>query len=165
MANEEDTRKTQAELEAHVWRLAEKIRFALYTARDGEEIVQWPLMAHADREAHAIRFLVDNTGARYAGLERQPSVTLGFADHPKYVVISGEASISNDCARIGELWSAFAKAWWDSPDDPAIRLLTVVPRRAEYWDSGNSLVASAIMLTAAVTGIKPAVGEHAKVAL
>ncbi|MBZ9935148.1 pyridoxamine 5'-phosphate oxidase family protein [Mesorhizobium sp. BR1-1-16] len=165
MANEEDTGKTQAELESHVWKLAEKIQFALYTARDGNTIAQWPLTANVDREANAIYFLVDDNGTRYDHLTQSPDVSLGFADHPKYVVVHGAAAISNDRAKIKELWSPFAKAWWDSADDPAIRLLTVIPSRAEYWDSGNSLVASAVMLTAAVTGTKPAVGEHAKVAL
>ncbi|HWJ71690.1 MAG TPA: pyridoxamine 5'-phosphate oxidase family protein [Kaistia sp.] len=165
MANEEDTGKTQAELESHVWKLAEKIQFALYTARDGNTIAQWPLTANVDREANAIYFLVDNSGTQYDHLARSADVSLGFADHPKYVVVQGNAAIANDRAKIKELWSPFAKAWWDSADDPAIRLLTVIPSRAEYWDSGNSLVASAVMLTAAVTGAKPAVGEHAKVAL
>jgi len=165
MANEEDTGKTEAELEAHVWKLAEKIQFTLYTARDGEKIVQWPLSANVDREAGVIEFLVDEPGDRYAHLGRHAEVTLGFADHPRYAVIAGQGSISNDRARIKELWSPFAKAWWDSAEDPRIRLLTVVPDRAEYWDSGNSLIASVVMLTAAVTGAKPAVGEHAEVAL
>lgn len=165
MANEEDTGKTQAELESHVWKLAEKIQFTLYTARDGDGIVQWPLTANVDRDANAIYFLVDNKGNQYAHLDKTPEVTLGFADHPKYVVVQGEAAISNDRAKIKELFSPFAKAWWDSADDPAIRLLTVIPWRAEYWDSGSSLIASAVMLTAAVTGAKPAVGEHAKVAM
>ena len=165
MAHEENHGKTPAELEAHVWKLAGKIQFALFTSFDGETIAQWPLTAHVDADARLISFLVEDDGVRYQSLGAHPSVTLGFADHPKYVVIRGDAVLSNDRERIRELWSPFAKAWWDSAEDPSIRLLTVHPERAEYWDSGHSLVASAIMLTAAVTGAKPAVGEHAKVAM
>ncbi len=165
MANEENTGKTDAELDAHVWSLAEKIRFTLYTAWDGDGIVQWPLTAHVDEEARTISFLVGENGAQYDHLQRHPAVTLGFADHPKYTVIHGDAALSNDRAKIRELFSVFAKAWWDSAEDPQIRLVTVTPNRAEYWDSGNSLAASVVMLAAAVTGTKPAVGEHAKVAM
>ena len=164
MAREEDTGKTPTELETQAWDLAEKIQFALFTTVDNGQIQQWPLTANVDREAGALYFLVDN-GGQYDHLGKNPKVSLGFADHPKYVVISGDALISNDRAKIKELWSPFAKAWWDSADDPRIRLLTVMPGRAEFWDSGNSLVAAAVMLTAAVTGSKPKVGEHATVQL
>lgn len=164
MAHEEDVSKSPAELEEHVWKLARKIQFALFTRRDGEKIAQWPLTAHVDADSGAIFFLVEDDGVRYRDVGASP-VTLGFADHPKYAVIRGDASLSNDRAKIRELWSPFAKAWWDSPDDPAIRLLTVQPTDAEYWDSGSSLVASVKMLAAAATGAKPAVGEHAKVSM
>jgi general stress protein 26 len=165
MAHEENTGKTPAELEAHVWKLARKIQFALFTSWDGSHMAQWPLTAHVDMDANAIQFLVEDDGVRYAHLQKYPAVSLGFADNPKYVVIAGEAEISNDREKIRELWSPFAKAWWDSPEDPKIRLLTVRPEQAEYWDSGSSLVASVLMLTAAATGAKPAVGEHARVAM
>lgn len=165
MAKEEDTGKTPAELEAHVWKLARKIQFALFTSWDGKRIVQWPLTANVDADARRIEFLIEDDGKRYRHLGRASTVTLGFADHPKYVVIRGEASLSNDRERIRELWSPFAKAWWDSPEDPLIRVLTVEPTEAEYWDSGSSIVSSVLMLTAAATGAKPAIGEHAKVGM
>ena len=165
MANEEDTGKTAAESEDHVWALADKIRFALYTAWDGDGIVQWPLTAHVSKDAGTISFLVGDSGAQYQHLAQHPGVTLGFADHPKYTVIHGKAELSNDRSRIRALFSVFAKAWWDSAEDPSIRLITFTPDRAEYWDSGSSMLATVVMLTAAVTGSKPAVGEHAKVAM
>ena len=37
---------------------------------------------------------------------------------------------------------------------------TVTPDTAEIWDAPNKLVAGAIMLTAALTGAKPPVGDH-----
>lgn len=165
MANEEDTGKTPQELEDHAWKLAKSIQFALFTSWNGSEIVQWPLTANVSQDMRMIEFLVEDNGTRYDHLGQFPSVTLGFADNPKYVVIAGDAVLSNNRERIRELFSPFAKAWWDSAEDASIRLLTVMPNKAEYWDSGNSLVASVIMLTAAVTGAKPAVGEHAEVPL
>src|SRR5438105_15920457 len=32
-------------------------------------------------------------------------------------------------------WSAPAKVWWKSPDNPDIRLIKVTPVVAEYWDA------------------------------
>ena len=164
MAHEEN-HKSPEEYEDRAWELIDKIQFALFTTWDGDKQAQWPLTANADRDAGRIYFLVGGAGDKYTHLEQFPAVTLGFADPggPKYVVVNGTAEISNDRDKIKELWSPFAKAWWDSADDPDIRLLTVAPREAEIWDSPNKLIATAVMLTAAATGSKPAVGDHGQV--
>lgn len=177
MANEEH-RLSPAELNDKAWHLAEKIRIALLTSWDGEQQRIRPLSAHVDRDADVIQFLIgahggttlaEATGAPALTLVEQvkkfPTVTLAFADHGShdYVTITGQAVVSNDRAQIKELWTPFAKAWWDSADDPEIRLLTVTPENAEIWEGPNQLVATAIMLTAAVTGAKPAIGDHGAV--
>jgi general stress protein 26 len=166
MAHEEN-RKTPDEYVDRAWELAKKIQFALYTTWDGAKQAQWPLTATADRDEGAFYFLVSNRDGKYDNLDAFPAVTLGFADPggPKYVVINGEAELTDDRAKIKELWSPFAKAWWDSADDPDIKLLTVTPEHAEIWDSPNKLVATAVMLTAAATGKKPPVGDHGDVRL
>jgi general stress protein 26 len=100
-------------------------------------------------------------------VERFPVVTMAFANtgSNKYVSVTGHATVSEDRAKIKELWSPMAKAWWDSADDPAIRLITVKPDDAELWDSPNRFVATVAMLTAAVTGSTPAVGDNKKVTM
>jgi general stress protein 26 len=166
MAHEEN-HKSQEDYEDRAWELIKKIQFALFTTWDGDKQAQWPLTAMPDRDEGRIYFLVGAQGDKYRHLEEFPAITLGFADPggPKYVVVNGYAEIGNDRDKIRELWSPFAKAWWDSADDPDIRLLTVAPREAEIWDSPNKLVATAVMLTAAATGAKPAVGDHGQVRL
>lgn len=179
MANEEQ-HLTPAELADRAWHLADKIKIALFTTWDGEEQRIRPLTATVNREAHRIDFLVSARGgttlARATGapaltlveqVERFPTVTLAFADKgaSDYVTIVGEAAVSNYRARIKQLWTPFAKAWWDSADDPDIRLVTVTPQSAEVWEGPNKLVAYAVMLAAAATGAKPAVGDHGAVRL
>lgn len=179
MANEE-AHLTPAEIADKAWHLAEKIRFPLFTSWDGERQRLRPLTAHVDRDAHAIHFLVGKDGgttlAAATGappltlvqqIEKFPTVSLGFVDQggSDYLAVSGQAVVSNDREKIRELWTPFAKAWWDSADDPDIRLITVTPENAELWDGPSKLIAGAIMLTAAVTGAKPAVGDHGAVRL
>ena len=65
--------------------------------------------------------------------------------------------------RIRELWGIPAKAWWKSPDDPNIRLLRVTPVDAQYWDAPGATVAYVKMVTAALTGSRPSMGENRKV--
>ena len=179
MADEEKN-LTPGELADRAWHLAEKIRIALFTTWDGEQQRIRPLSATVDRAEHAIYFLIgrdggttlaDATGAPALTLAEQiekfPTVSLAFADNGgmDYVTITGEGTVSNDRAKIAELWSPFAKAWWDGPEDPEIRLVTVVPHNAEVWEGPSKLVAYAVMLAAAATGTKPAIGDHGAVAL
>jgi general stress protein 26 len=165
MSHEENTGKTPAELVARAWSLAESIRTAILVTRDGQKQKARPMSATVKADDHAIYFLTAATADTVKQIAESPVVTLVFADTGgnKYVTFTGNATVSNDRATIKALWTPFAKAWWESADDPAIRVITFNPSEAELWDSPGKLIASAIMLTAAVTGAKPAVGDHAKV--
>ncbi|MBN9053997.1 MAG: pyridoxamine 5'-phosphate oxidase family protein [Rhizobiales bacterium] len=179
MANEEH-RLSPDELTDKAWHLAEKIRIALLTSWDGEQQRIRPLSANVDRDADVIQFLIgahggttlaEATGAPALTLVEQvkkfPTVTLAFADQSShdYVTITGQAAVSNDRARIKELWGTPAKAWWDSPDDPSIRILKVTPSFAEYWDSPGTIISYVKMAAAAVSNAKPDMGDNAKVKL
>jgi general stress protein 26 len=61
------------------------------------------------------------------------------------------------------LWSTPAKAWWDSAEDPSIRVLKVMPSSAEYWDSPGTVISYIKMAAAAVSNTRPDMGENAKV--
>jgi general stress protein 26 len=100
-------------------------------------------------------------------IEEFPRVTLAFADTggQKYVVVTGLAVVSNDRAKIKDLWSPFAKAWFESENDPNIRVLEFSPDEAELWDSPGTLITTVKMLSAAATGTRPDVGENRKVTL
>jgi general stress protein 26 len=77
-----------------------------------------------------------------------------------YLFIAADAQISNDRSKIKELWTPFAKAFWDSEDDPDIRLIVVSPNHAEFWDGPGRVAATAKMLFASVTGNKPDIGDN-----
>lgn len=60
-----------------------------------------------------------------------------FADGKHFVSLTGTASISNDRARIRQLYDKHWDAWFSGPDDPAIRLVHVKVKRGEYWDTSG----------------------------
>ena len=166
MAREQEhTDKSPAEIEDRVWELAEKIGFCMFVTWDGERQQARPLSSRLRRDEHAIYFLVSAEGHKNEQIDDYPVVNLSYADTKgmNFVSISGRASLSNDRARIEELWSDFDKAWWDDAGDPDIRLITVVPERAELWDSPGRLVAFTALLTAAVTGAQPDMADNATV--
>lgn len=149
------------------WNMMEKIQTCMLITWDGERQRARPMAATVKPAEHAIYFLTDARREKDDQIARFPIVTLAFADTggQKYVSVTGHATVSSDRARIKELWSPFAKAWWDSPEDPNIRVLTVSPDDAELWDSPGTLIATVKMLTAAATGSRPDMGENRKVAM
>src|SRR5687768_14113136 len=127
---------------ARVWDLMEKISFCMLATWNGTELRSRPMDARVRRTENAIYFLTDARHLKDDEIARYPQVNLAFADTGgvKYVSLSGTAAITNDRAKIKELWEPTAKAWWDTPDNPNIRLATVTPADAEYWDSPGKIV-------------------------
>ena len=120
-----------------VWNLMKKIGFAMLVTLDGNKLRARPMAACLARDENAIHFLTDARRHKDEEIARDPQVNLSFANpsDQKYVSITGTARISNDRAKIKQLFSTPAKAWWDSADDPNIRVLTITPDDAEFWDS------------------------------
>ena len=149
------------------WALMEKIRFCILSTLDGKEIRSRPMAAHLEPIENAIYFLTDVRSEKDDDIEKWSNVGLAFADSKgqKYVSVTAEAVVSNDRERIAELWSTPAKAWWDSAEDPSIRVLKVTPKYAEYWDSPGTVVSYIKMFAAAVSDTKPDMGDNAKVDL
>ena len=149
------------------WELMKKIGFAMLVTRDGDKLRARPMSAYLERDNNAIYFLTDARRHKDDEIARNPNVNLSFADagSQKYVSVSGTAAVSNDRAKIKQLFSTPAKAWWDSADDPNIRVLKISPEDAEFWDSPGTVISYVKMAAAAVTGTRPNIGENRKVAI
>jgi general stress protein 26 len=149
------------------WELMKKIGFAMLVTHDGEKLRARPMSAYVDRAAGAVYFLSDARRHKDDEIKQNPNVNLSFADasDQKYVSVSGTAEVSNDRAKIKELFTTTAKAWWDSAEDPNIRVLKFSPDEAEYWDSPGTVISYVKMATAAMMGSRPDIGTNRKVAI
>jgi general stress protein 26 len=150
-----------------VWELMNKIGFAMLVTSDGDKLRARPMSAYLKREENAIYFLTDARHHKDEEIACDPSVNLSFADagSQKYVSLTGTAVVDNDRAKIKELFSTPARAWWNSADDPNIRVLKITPEDAEYWDSPGTVISYAKMAAAAMTGARPEIGDTSKVAM
>ena len=150
-----------------VWELMERFSICMMSTWNGEEQRVRPMAVNLKRERNEICFLTDAQWHAEDEIKRYPQLALAFADNgdQKYVAVSGRGAISNDRARIKELFSVAAKAWWDSADDPNLRLLTVTPVGAEYWDGRGKVASYVSMAIAAATGGHPNVGKNEKVSM
>ncbi|WP_332691550.1 pyridoxamine 5'-phosphate oxidase family protein [Bosea sp. (in: a-proteobacteria)] len=160
------TRQTDQD---HVWELIEEIGLCMFVSHDGagDQLRARPMSAHARRDEDAIYFLTDRRSHKDDEVEINENVCLTFADNGayKYVSVTGTANVLVDRAKIDELWSTAARAFWESKDDPNIRVLRVRPAMAEFWDSPGKIVTSVKMVAAAVTGSRPDLGANRKVIL
>lgn len=152
-----------------VWTLAKDIGMCMLITHDAaaNRHRARPMHAYVEPDEHAIYFLTDADSAKAHQAEKDATVTIAFADTGKnnYATISGAISVSNDRDKIRELFNPFAKAWWDSAEDPSIRVLKLAPDEAEYWESPNGVVSTIKMLAAAATNHRPDLGENAKLRL
>lgn len=149
----------------HVWNMMDKHHICMLATHDGAVIRSRPMAAHVEPGENAVYFLTDERRHKDDEIIANPNVCLAFADHDAedYVSLTGRAEVSNDRAKIKELWSVGAKAWWKSVDDPNIRVLKVTPIDAEYWDGAGSMISTLKMAAAAMTGETPDLGENKKV--
>jgi general stress protein 26 len=166
-AREWNMTNDNARNEEHAWELMKKIGFAMLVTRDGDKLRARPMSAHLERDSNTIYFLTDARHHKDEEIARNPDVNLSFADASaqKYVSLTGTATVSNDRAKIKELFSTAAKAWWQSAEDPNIRVLKVTPDDAEYWDSPGTVISYVKMAAAAVSGTRPDIGENRKVSM
>lgn len=150
-----------------VWELMKKIGFAMLVTHDGDKMRARPMSAYLERDSNEVFFLTDARRHKDEEIARNPNVNLSFADAgaQKYVSVTGTAVVSNDRAKIKQLFSTPAKAWWDSAEDPNIRVLKITLDDAEYWDSPGTVISYVKMAAAAMTGTRPEIGDNRKVAL
>ncbi len=88
-------------------------------------------------------------------IERDPHVNLAYAStgSESYLSVTGHAQVVDDRAAARELWNPILRAWFDSPDDPNLRLIRVDVEHAEYWDTPGGKIASLFSLVkGAITG-------------
>ncbi len=148
-----------------LWDLIDKIPIAMLVTEEGGKIVARPMAARPKREENAVYFLIEAQASADRDVAAHPAVCITFADPggSKYVSLTGPGEVSNDREKIKALWNLGAKAWWDSPEDPVIRVLKVTPEEGQYWDGPTRAVSTLKMLAAAVGGSRPELGSNEKV--
>lgn len=152
-----------------VWSLIERIGHCMLVTHDGagDRLRARPMSAHPERDEDAIYFLTDARDYKDDEVEINDNVCLTFAENESYVFVSvsGTANVLDDRRRAYALWSRAAQAFWESKDDPNIRILKVRPAMAEFWDSPGRIVTDIKMAAAAMTGSKAELGTNRKVVL
>ena len=152
-----------------VWAKIRKHPIAMLTTQDGDRLVSRPMAAYARPDEGRIYFLTRIETQKTEEIGRKAAVNLAFADQDDntYISVTGDATTSQDRAKLNELWTREAEAWLpEGPDAPTTGLITVDPDDAVIWNStDNSIVYGAKLIAALVTQSPPDPGQVSKVSL
>jgi len=148
--------------------LLEGIHIAMVTTLASDGSISSRPMAVQDKAFDGkVWFLTRSSSEKVDEIEEDQHVTLTFTDssNAKYLTLKGRASLSQDRAKVDELWSSMYRAWFPKgANDPEIAVLRVDVHEADYWEASSSrLVRGAKYLAAAVTGGKISVREEGHV--
>jgi len=160
-----DHAKTESEQFEKLHELIDGMHTAMLTTAEGTRMRSRP-MAVIKNEGNVLWFFTgkDSDKAREIGGHSQVNVAFADESHNKFVSISGKAQVIDDCAKAKELWTVFAKGWFDGPEDPDLRMIRFEMDSAEYWDAPSSkMVYLFNLLRSAVTGSEVGMGENEEV--
>jgi general stress protein 26 len=157
--------------EKHVKALLEGFDTVMLVTRAESGAIRARPMGIAEVSESGVIYLVTSAESeKVSEIRNDSQVTLVFQGRLNFVSLEGNARVFRDNDMIERLWSEGWRVWFPKgKTDPALRLLSVEPSNAEYWDSsGLEGISYAIEAAKAYfKGEKPAVGEdqHGKVQL
>ncbi|MFS4437101.1 pyridoxamine 5'-phosphate oxidase family protein [Paracoccaceae bacterium GXU_MW_L88] len=145
--------------EEKFWNELKDVRAAMLGIGDARHV---PMSPYADKETGKIWFITaqgtDLVQATESGASDASLIVTGSGD--LHARIEGKAALSQDRAKLEELWNAIASSWFDDINDPDIRLIEVTPTEAEVWATGGNLGFLYEIAKSKVTGDKPDMGDH-----
>ena len=161
--NTAPTSKSDAEKIEMLRKIINDATAAFLITRHGDHLHGRPMAtAQVEQGIKSIWFASDRHSGKIEQIKADDRVYLGYTNGSgsEWASLNGRGRVVDDRAKIHELWSPLWKNWFESPDDPKIVLIEVMPDHAEYWDSGSRMIQLARMATAAVTGARQSDGEH-----
>jgi general stress protein 26 len=123
-----------------------------------------PMSHYTDRKVSVLWFITakDTDLARSVASGPQDAMhVVSDAGQGLYARIHGTLSLSDNRAKLDELWNAVASSWFeDGKQDPDVQLLRLDLTEAEVWATGGSMAFLYQIAKSKITGDKPDMGDH-----
>lgn len=152
---------------ATVAEIMEETRIAVLTyVSPGGSLVSTPMGMQDFDQPGTIWFLTERNTDKVRAIEVDPRVNVSFSSKSGWVSLAGTAQVSEDRAKLKELWDASAGLFMSGgPEDASNVLLQVDGTTAEYWESPGTVV-SVIELAKGLVGRgTPDLGDNDTVTL
>lgn len=136
-----------------------------YVSLDGA-LVSTPMGTQDFEDPGTTWFITERSSDKVRAIEADPRVNVAYSSKAGWVSLSGTAHVSDDRAKLDELWDASAGAFMSGgPDDPDNVLLRIDGATAEYWESPGKVGAAIQMAKGLLTDSEPDLGDNDTVAL
>ncbi len=123
-----------------------------------------PMSHYTDRKVGVLWFITakDTDLARSVASGPQEAMhVVSDGGQGLYARIHGTLSLSDNRAKLDELWNAVASSWFeDGKQDPDVQLLRLDLSEAEVWATGGSMSFLYQIAKSKITGDKPDMGDH-----
>ena len=163
----EDMTTTSDDQLATVAEIMEDTRVAVLTyVSPGGGLVSTPMGMQDFQEPGTIWFITERDTDKVHAIEADPRVNVSFSSKSGWVSLSGTAEVSEDRAKLKELWDASAGIFMSGgPEDAENVLLRVDGVTAEYWESPGKVSSAIQMAKGLVTDAEPDLGDNDTVVL
>ena len=139
-------------------KIAEGARICMFTTfSENHPLPSRPMALQAVDNDGTLHFLSAVNSDKNAQIVADPYVQLFFENSSasEYLSIYGQATISHDREKIKELWTSWAKAWFqEGPEDPMLTLISVRPDTSSYWDTKHNKMVSLFKIVASMVSGK-----------
>lgn len=119
-----------------------------------------PMSPHADEPAKAIWFIsAQGTDLVDAAQSAAQATLILTGNGDFHARIGGTAEVVADREKLQELWNTVAASWFDGIEGPSIRLIRLVPKTTEVWDTPGAVGFLMQVAKANFTGAEPDLGD------
>ena len=160
MTTDDDQLRTVAEIMEDT-----RIAVLTYVSLEGT-LVSTPMGTQDFEDPGTTWFITERSSDKVRAIEADPRVNVAYSSKAGWVSLSGTAHVSDDRAKLEELWDASAGAFMSGgPDDPDNVLLRIDGATAEYWESPGKVGAAIQMAKGLLTDSEPDLGDNDTVSL
>jgi len=112
-----------------------------------------PMSVQKTDDTGNIWFLSAKDSIKNMEIAADTDVSLYFqgSSYSDFLELNGHAFITDDKAKIEELWDPTVKAWFtEGKDDPRISVIQFIPDSGYYWDNkhGNAIAGIKVLISA-----------------
>ena len=136
-----------------------------YVSLDGA-LVSTPMGTQDFEDPGTTWFITERSSDKVRAIEADPRVNVAYSSKAGWVSLSGTAHVSDDRAKLDELWDASAGTFMSGgPEDDENALIEVSGLTAEYWESPGKVGAAIQMAKGLLTDSEPDLGDNDTVSL
>ena len=155
-----------------LYALIEKMEIALMTTRSSNgRLVTRPMDTQKQEKDADLWFVTEIGSDKIDDIKHDPNVNLGYYDDgtKEWVSVSGTATVTQDRAKIHELYKPDWRAWFGDeggekdggPDDPRLALIFVDTETVHYMKAKHSKPVTLFEIAkGVVTGTRPDLGRN-----